>query len=51
MPVAVVKLPADSGFIRSTGRLAKTDVIDAMMPALFVEPVRPEARPLPEEAE
>lgn len=38
-------------FARATGRLAKTDTIDAEMIARFGEAVAPEVRPLPSEAE
>ncbi len=37
-------------FARATGQLAKTDAIDAAVLALFAERVRPEPRPLPDEA-
>lgn len=37
-------------FARATGQLAKTDRIDAEILALFAERVRPEPRPLPDEA-
>ena len=37
-------------FARATGQLAKTDVIDAAVLALFAERVRPEPRPLPNAA-
>ena len=37
-------------FGRATGRLAKTDAIDAQLLALFGERVRPAVRPLPDEA-
>lgn len=37
-------------FGRATGQLAKTDRIDAEILALFAERVRPEPRPLPDEA-
>jgi transposase len=37
-------------FARSTGRLAKTDTIDAQELAHFAEAVKPELRPLPEPA-
>jgi transposase len=36
-------------FARATGRLAKTDRLDAEVLALFGEAVRPEARPLANE--
>lgn len=37
-------------FAKSTGRLAKTDAIDAAVLAHFADAVRPEPRPLPDEA-
>jgi len=37
-------------FARATGQLAKTDVLDAQILALFAERVRPEPRPLPDAA-
>lgn len=37
-------------FARATGQLAKTDKLDAQILALFAERVRPEPRPLPDEA-
>jgi transposase len=37
-------------FAKATGQLAKTDAIDAHVLALFAERVRPEPRPLPNEA-
>ncbi len=37
-------------FARATGQLAKTDALDAQILALFAERVRPELRPLPDEA-
>lgn len=37
-------------FARATGQLAKTDRIDAEILALFAERVRPQPRPLPDEA-
>jgi transposase len=37
-------------FARATGRLAKTDALDAAALAHFAEAVRPPARPLPDEA-
>ncbi len=37
-------------FARATGQLAKTDALDAQILALFAERVRPEPRPLPDEA-
>jgi transposase len=37
-------------FAKATGRLAKTDAIDAQSSPLFAERVRPEPRVLPDEA-
>ena len=51
MPVAVVNPRQVREFARSTGRLAKTDAIDAVMLARFGEAIKPEARPLPGEDE
>lgn len=48
LPVAVVNPRQARDFARATGRLAKTDRIDAEMLARFAEAVRPEARPVPE---
>jgi len=49
-PVAVVNPRQVRDFARATGRLAKTDALDAAVLAHFAQAVRPEARPLPEEA-
>jgi transposase len=46
--VAVVNPRQARGFARATGRLAKTDAIDAGVLALFAERIRPEPRPLPD---
>lgn len=48
VPVAVVNPRQVRDFARATGRLAKTDAIDAAVLALFAERVRPEVRPLPD---
>ena len=48
VPVAVVNPRQVRDFARATGRLAKTDAIDAAVLALFAERVRPEPRPLPD---
>ena len=48
LPVAVVNPRQVRDFAKSTGRLAKTDALDAAVLALFVERVRPEPRPLPD---
>lgn len=49
--VAVVNPRQVREFARATGRLAKTDAIDAHVLAHFAEAVKPEARPLREEEE
>lgn len=46
--VAVVNPRQARDFAKSTGRLAKTDTLDAALLALFAERVRPEPRPLPD---
>lgn len=48
LPVAVVNPRQVRDFARATGRLAKTDAIDAAMLARFAAAVRPPARPLPD---
>jgi transposase len=48
LPVAVVNARQVRDFARATGRLAKTDKLDAMALALFAEAVRPQLRPLPD---
>ena len=50
MPLVVANPRQVRDFARSTGQLAKTDRIDAQILALFAERVRPEPRPLPDEA-
>ncbi len=50
IPVAVVNPRQARDFARATGRLAKTDAIDAEALAHFAEAVKPQARPLPDEA-
>jgi transposase len=50
LPVVVVNPRQVRDFARATGQLAKTDAIDAHVLALFAERVRPEPRPLPDEA-
>lgn len=47
LPVAVVNPRQTRDFARASGRLAKTDRIDAQALALFAERMRPEVRPLP----
>jgi transposase len=46
LPLAVVNPRQIRDFARATGRLAKTDALDAQVIALFAERVRPEPRPL-----
>lgn len=48
VPVAVVNPTQARRFAQATGKLAKTDAIDAAAPAHFAEAVRPEPRPLPD---
>jgi transposase len=48
VPMAVVNPRQVRDFARATGKLAKTDAIDAAVLALFAERVRPEPRPLPD---
>ena len=48
MPVAVMNPRQIRDFARSTGRLAKTDALDAQVIARFAAAVRPEVRPLPD---
>src|SRR5205085_3003596 len=50
LPAAVVNPRQVRDFARSLGRLAKTDALDAEALALFAERIRPEPRPLPDEA-
>ena len=50
LPVAIVNPRRVRAFARATGRLAKTDRLDAETIARFAEAVRPPARPLPDEA-
>jgi transposase len=49
LPVAVVNPRQVRDFARATGRLAKTDALDAEILARFGEAVRPAVRPLPDE--
>ena len=49
VPVVVVNPRQVRDFAKSTGQLAKTDVLDARVLAHFGEAVRPEPRPLPDE--
>ena len=48
LPVVVVNPRQVRDFARATGKLAKTDRIDAMVLAHFGEAVRPQPRPLPD---
>ena len=50
LPVAVVNPRQVRDLARALGRLAKTDALDAGLLATFAERVRPEPRPLPDEA-
>jgi len=50
LPVAVVNPRHVRDFARSTGQLAKTDRLDARAIAHFAEAVKPEPRPLPDDA-
>jgi len=50
LPVVVVNPRQTREFARATGRLAKTDAIDAQVLAKFAEAVRPPLRPLPDAA-
>jgi len=45
LPVAVVNPRQPRDFAKATGRLAKTDQIDAAILALFAERIQPEVRP------
>jgi transposase len=49
LPVVVVNPRQVRDFAKATGRLAKTDVIDARVLGHFGEAIRPEVRPLPDE--
>lgn len=48
LPVVVVNPRQVRDFAKATGRLAKTDVLDAQVIAHFAEAVRPVVRPLPD---
>jgi transposase len=50
LPVVVVNPRQVRDFARATGELAKTDGVDARLLALFAERIRPEVRPLADEA-
>ena len=49
MPVVVVNPRQVRDFAKATGKLAKTDALDAQTLAHFAEVMRPEPRPLPDE--
>ena len=49
LAVAVVNPRQVRDFAKATGRLAKTDAIDAAVLAHFAESIRPEPRPMPDE--
>jgi len=49
MAVAIVNPRQVRDFAKATGRLAKTDAIDAAALAHFAEAIRPTARPMPDE--
>ena len=48
LPLAVVNPRQIRDFARATGRLAKTDALDAGIIARFAEAIRPEPRPVPD---
>ncbi|MBE7413892.1 MAG: IS110 family transposase [Deltaproteobacteria bacterium] len=48
LPLAVVNPRQVRDFAKATGRLAKTDALDAVILARFAEAVRPDVRPLPD---
>lgn len=50
LPVVAVNPRQARDFAKATGRLAKTDRLDAQVLAHFAEAVRPEVRPLPDAA-
>lgn len=50
LAVAVVNPRQVRDFAKATGRLAKTDALDARMLAHFARAIRPQARPVPDEA-
>jgi len=50
LPVALVNPQAVRKFAGASGKLAKTDKIDAQVLAHFAEALRPEPRPLPDQA-
>ena len=48
IPVVVVNPRQVRDFAKATGKLAKTDALDAQMLARFADVMRPEPRPLPD---
>jgi transposase len=50
LPLAVVNPRQVRDFAKATGRLAKTDALDAAVLARFAEAIHPEPRPLPNDA-
>jgi transposase len=48
LPVCLVNPKRVRDFAKSTGRLAKTDTLDAQVLSEFADKIRPEVRPLPE---
>jgi transposase len=50
LPVVVINPRQVRSYARATGMLAKTDLLDAQMLALFGEAVKPEIRPIPDDA-
>jgi transposase len=49
LPIAVVNPRQIRDFARATGKLAKTDALDAAAIARFAQAIRPPARPVPDE--
>ena len=49
LPVSLVNPRHVRSFARATGKLAKTDAIDAQVLAQFAEAIKPPVRPLPDE--
>ena len=49
LPLAVVNPRQIRDFARATGKLAKTDALDAAAIARFAEAIRPEPRPVPDD--
>ncbi len=49
LPVVVINPKQARDFAKATGRLAKTDRIDALCLAQFAKAIQPELRPLPDE--